>query len=73
MDTEVKTLYDSEVDVLYIVSKEGELSRSEEVWPGITMEYDEKGGLLGIEILRATQVFTKRVVDSLQEKLAVQA
>ena len=49
--------YDSESDVVYIVIKKGPEATIEEVSPGINVELDEKGEIIGIEILRASKFF----------------
>ncbi len=43
--------YDKENDVLYIKYKEGKIMESEEISEGIIVDYDEKGEIIGIEIL----------------------
>lgn len=62
--------YDPEADVLYLLSRQGTLARSVEVAPGVTIEYDDAGAILGVEILRASQVLTENVVASLHAKQA---
>ena len=47
--------YDQVHDVLYL-AREGTEAESVEVAPGITLEYDAQGGVLGLEVLRASQV-----------------
>lgn len=42
--------YDSESDMLYIVIKKGPEETVVEVAPGINVELDEKGEIIGIEI-----------------------
>ncbi len=49
--------YDSASDVLYIVTKKGAEEESVEVAPGIHVELDEKGEVIGIEILNASAFF----------------
>ena len=61
--------YDASADVLYLVSKKGEVARSEEVSPGITVEYDARDKIVGVEILRASKVLAK-VVASLHAKVS---
>ena len=54
-----KTLvnYDSKADVLYIVTKRGQEEECVEVAPGINVELDEDGKVIGIEILNASNFF----------------
>ncbi len=47
--------YDAESDSLFINLKEGEEESFEEVAPGINMELDKDGGIIGIEILKASR------------------
>lgn len=47
--------YDQVHDILYL-AREGVEAESVEVAPGITLEYDAEGALLGLEVLRASQV-----------------
>lgn len=49
--------YDSKSDVLYIVIRKGPEETVTEVAPGINVELDEKGEIIGIEILRASKFF----------------
>ena len=46
----------------------GELARSDEVSPGVTVEYNDHGDAIGVEILRASRVFAEPVVASLHAK-----
>lgn len=62
--------YDVQADVLYLVSEEGVVARSVEVAPGVTVEYDESGAVLGVEVLRASEVLAEPVVASLHAKQA---
>ena len=68
MTTESKVQYDVKADVLYLFSEEGEIARSMEVSPGITVEFGDAGNILGVEILRASKVLTKKVIASLHAK-----
>ena len=67
---ESKARYDVQADTLYLVSDEGELARSIEVCPGITVEFGDAGDILGVEILRASKVLTEQVIASLHTKQA---
>lgn len=68
MIVESMVRYDAEADVLYLVCEEGEIARSIEVSPGITVEFGDAGNILGVEILRASTVLTERVIASLHAK-----
>ena len=58
--------YDVESDVFYIGMKGGE-EEYVEIGPGIGVELDENGKVIGVEILNASSVF-KPVVKALQRR-----
>jgi uncharacterized protein YuzE len=70
MMAESKVRYDAKADVLYLVCDEGEIARSIEVSPGITVEFGDAGNILGVEILRASKVLMEKVIASLHAKQA---
>jgi uncharacterized protein YuzE len=70
MMAESKVRYDAKADVLYLVCDEGEIARSIEVSPGITVEFGDAGNIRGVEILRASEVLTEKVIASLHAKQA---
>ncbi|MHB9027760.1 MAG: DUF2283 domain-containing protein [Candidatus Latescibacterota bacterium] len=47
----MKLKIDHEADALYLSLNESPASESEEVAPGIIVDYDEKGHVVGIEML----------------------
>lgn len=47
--------YDSKSDVLYIAAKKGVEEKFVEVAPGINVELDDEGYVIGIEILNASK------------------
>jgi len=68
MKREVYVHYSSEDDVLYIVSKRGEEEEFVEIAPGVNVELDERGEVIGVEILNASK-FLKPVVEPLYQKI----
>lgn len=60
--------YDSESDILYIFAKEGEEENFIEIAPGINIEFDEKGEVIGIEIFNASEIL-KPVSKTLYERI----
>ena len=62
--------YDAEADILYLVTAEGEVGRSVEVPPGMTVEFDDDGDVIGVEVLRASKVLPEKIVASLHAKQA---
>jgi len=58
--------YDSQNDVLYIVMGEGMEEEYVEVAPGVNVELDARGEIIGIEILRASEFLRPVAVPLLQ-------
>ena len=50
--------YDPSVDVLVIRLRDGKVSESDEVAPGMIVDFDEDGSPLAIEILNAERVLS---------------
>jgi len=55
----MKIKYDKEVDILYISFLENKIIESDEQKPGIIMDYDKDGNIVGLEILNATDKIGK--------------
>jgi uncharacterized protein YuzE len=51
----MKQSYDPEADALYVRFAEGRVEGSEEVAPGIILDYDENNRLVGLEVLGARE------------------
>ena len=64
-----KVFYDEEEDILYL-AKEGEESEVVEISPGVNMELDSNGNLIGIELFKASRMF-KDVLKSMEKRLQV--
>jgi len=62
--------YDPKSDVLYIVARKGREEESVEIASGINVELDEKGEVVGIEILNASS-FLKPIVKPLYEHMQI--
>ena len=62
-----KVMYDEKEDILYL-AKEGKEEESIEIAPGINMELDGKGNLIGVEIFKASRMF-KGVIGRMEKKL----
>ncbi len=60
--------YDPKSDVLYMGLKRGIEEKFVEVSPGINVELDENGQVIGIEILNASKVL-KPVIRSFQKQI----
>lgn len=51
----MKVTIDPEADALYMRLSDTRISDTEEVKPGIILDYDDKNNLVGIEILRVSK------------------
>ncbi len=51
----MKLTYDPEVDVLRIVLAETPVEESDEDKPGVVLDYDRQGNLVGLEVLNASK------------------
>ncbi|MDP8228300.1 MAG: DUF2283 domain-containing protein [Candidatus Electryoneaceae bacterium] len=55
----MKVKYDAEVDILRILFSDVAIEESDEDKPGIIIDYDNQGNIVGLEILDAS----KRMAD----------
>ena len=56
----MKIEYDNEVDALYIRIQEKEVYRTREVEDGVNVDLDEKGAVIGLEIIGATERYDRK-------------
>jgi uncharacterized protein YuzE len=61
--------YFEQVDVLHLVVSDDPESGSVELGPNITAELNDKGELIGIEILNASAFLRDSIMESAQAKL----
>jgi uncharacterized protein YuzE len=60
----MKVIYDPAVDVLRILFRDVPIEESDEDKPGVILDYDKDGNLVGLEVLNASQrVENPRGVD----------
>jgi uncharacterized protein YuzE len=62
-----KVFYDEDEDILYL-AKEGEEAEVVEISPGVNMELDSNGNLIGVELFRASSMF-KDILKPMERKL----
>ncbi len=65
----MKVTYDPEVDVLRIVLSSRPVEESDEDKPGIILDYDQDGNIVGLEVLSAS----KRIENPRSIDYAVQS
>ena len=60
----MKVTYDQEVDILRIILNDADIDESDEDKPGIIIDYDERGNIVGMEILDAsTRIENPRTLE----------
>jgi uncharacterized protein YuzE len=64
-----KLLYFEQEDILHLVIAEEEEANSIELSPNITAELNEKGELIGIEILNASMFLRDTIMEGVQAKV----
>ncbi|MGA9058660.1 MAG: DUF2283 domain-containing protein [Terriglobia bacterium] len=63
----MKVTYDPEVDVLRILLSDAPIEESDEDKPGVILDYDKDGNIVGLEILEAS----KRIANPRSVEYAV--
>jgi uncharacterized protein YuzE len=51
----MRIIYDQEVDILRILSNDSEIEENDGHRPGVIIDYDEQGNVIGLEILDASK------------------
>ena len=64
-----RLVYFEQEDILHLALAEGPEAQSVELSPNITAELNEKGELIGIEILKASPFLRDTIMESVQAKL----
>lgn len=65
----MKADYDNQVDILTVVFSDAQVMESDEIKPGVILDYDAAGNVIGLEILDASQ----RVQNPASMEFAVKA
>lgn len=65
----MKADYDRDVDVLTVIFSDAPVEESDEVKPGVILDYDAAGNIVGLEILDAS----RRVENPAAMEFAVRA
>jgi uncharacterized protein YuzE len=68
LEAGVKVKYDPEVDVFRIIFSDVAVEESDESRPGVILDYDLNGNLVGLELLDAS----KRVEDPMSVEYAIE-
>jgi len=55
LEDDMKITYDAEVDVLRILFSNTPIEESDEDKPGVILDYDKDGNIVGLEILDASK------------------
>ena len=61
----MKTSYDPEANALYVKFSDDKIERTEELKPGIILDFDSRGHVVGIEMLDAKQQLSESALKSL--------
>ncbi len=70
----MKIEYSKEADAIYVYFKEAIVKKSKEIEDGVVVDFDEKGQLIGIEVLDVSHRFSlSDIVNVSIENLPVEA
>jgi uncharacterized protein YuzE len=70
----MKIEYSKEADAIYVYFKEAFVAKSKEIEDGVVIDFDEKGQLIGIEVLDVSQRFSlSDIVNVNIENLPIEA
>ena len=61
----MKTQYDPEANALYVKFSDDKIEKTEELSPGIILDFDSRGHIVGIEMLNAKQKLSESALKSL--------
>lgn len=66
----MRMTYDKQADAAHIVLADGQVIESEEVAPGIVLDFDAAGRVLGIEVLCASKTLAPGAITDLSAAAA---
>ncbi len=61
----MKTEYDPEANAIYVKFSDDKIEKTEELRPGIILDLDNRGRIVGIEMLDAKQNLSEAALKSL--------
>ncbi len=75
MPVELRVKYDRVADALYVRFRDDRVAESDEVRPGIIVDFNEKGEVVGVEVLwfSRRRIDLKRLIMEGPEALVVEA
>lgn len=65
-----KINYDKKKDILYIVLRDGNEERFEDISENITIEYDSRNQPIGIEVFKASEFLERMVKGNRKETIS---
>ncbi len=68
MKDKPKLTYFQDQDILHLLVAEGPEANSVEISPGVTVELDDSGTVIGIEVLNASAFLRDTLLDTVQAK-----
>ncbi len=66
----MKVQYDQQADALYVRLDESRIVESEEVRPGVVLDFDERNQVVGIEILQVGKRVPRAKLRQMQFEVA---
>lgn len=66
----MKLAYDAAADALYLTLSDSKPAESDEVRPGVVIDYDDQGRVVGVEILHVRKQFPDADLTRMQLDLA---
>lgn len=66
----MKLAYDATADALYLTLSDSNPAESDEVRPGVVIDYDAQGRVVGVEILHVRKQFPDADLSRMQLDLA---